>query len=179
MQAVLDYLKQNQARFLAEYCDYLRFASVSAQPQHKNDLQACAAWLVAHCRQIGLETKLHETDGHPIVVAKTPRIADAKHRRPHFMVYGHYDVQPPEPLELWDSPPFEPRIVGRQVFARGSTDNKGQNFAHLKAVEAYLKTGTHLPCDLTFVIEGEEEVGSKNLASFLKEHSAELRCRAV
>ena len=79
------------------------------------------------------------------------------------MVYGHYDVQPPEPLELWKSPPFEPRIAGRSIFARGSTDNKGQNFAHLKAVEAYLKTGTPLPCDLTFVIEGEEEVGSDNL----------------
>src|SRR5580700_2418774 len=112
MQAVLDYLKQNQARFLAEYCDYLRFASVSAQPQHKPDLQACAAWLVAHCRQIGLETKLCETKGHPIVVAKTPKHDGHK----HFMVYGHYDVQPPEPLELWDSPPFEPRIDGRIIY---------------------------------------------------------------
>ena len=95
------------------------------------------------------------------------------------MIYGHYDVQPPEPLELWKSPPFEPRIAGRSIFARGSTDNKGQNFAHFKAVEAYLKTGTPLPCDLTFVIEGEEEVGSANLAKFLKTHRAELRCDAV
>ena len=95
------------------------------------------------------------------------------------MVYGHYDVQPPEPLELWKSPPFEPRIEGRSLFGRGASDNKGQNLAHLKAVEAYLKTGTELPCDLTFVIEGEEEVGSNSLATFLKEHRAELRCDAI
>jgi succinyl-diaminopimelate desuccinylase len=95
------------------------------------------------------------------------------------MIYGHYDVQPPEPLDLWDSPPFEPRIEGRSIYARGSTDNKGQNFAHLKAVEAYLKTGTPLPCDLTFVIEGEEEVGSENLSIFLKENRAELECDAI
>jgi acetylornithine deacetylase/succinyl-diaminopimelate desuccinylase-like protein len=95
------------------------------------------------------------------------------------MVYGHYDVQPPEPLDLWESPPFEPRIVGREIFARGSTDNKGQNFAHIKAVEAYLKTGTPLPCDLTFGIEGEEEVGSESMSGFLKSHRRELDCEAV
>src|SRR5450756_41983 len=150
MQLVLDYLKQNQKRFLAEFCDYLRFPSVSAQPAHKKDLHACAEWLVAHCRAIGLDARLCPTGGHPIVIAKTPR-AKSKTKRPHYMVYGHYDVQPPEPLELWDSPPFEPRIEGKTIYARGSTDNKGQNFAHLKAVEAYLKTGTPLPCDLTFV----------------------------
>src|SRR5882724_7238973 len=177
MQAVLDYLKQNQARFVAELCEFLRLPSVSAQPQHKKDLQTCAEWLVNHCKQIGLNAKLCATDGHPIVVAKTPR--GGRLQRPHFMVYGHYDVQPPEPLDLWKTPPFEPRIVGREIFARGSTDNKGQNFAHLKAVEAYLKTGTPLPCDLTFVLEGEEEVGSKSLSTFLTKHRRELECEAV
>ena len=177
MQKVLDYLDQNQPRFLQEFCDYLRFPSVSAQPQFKKDLRACAEWLVAHCRAIGLEAKLCATDGHPIVVAKTPRAKNS--RQPHFIVYGHYDVQPPEPLELWQSPPFDPRIADRIIYARGSTDNKGQNFAHLKAVEAYLKTGTPLPCDLTFVIEGEEEVGSKSLDAFLKTNRRELDCRAI
>ncbi|HEY5043901.1 MAG TPA: dipeptidase [Verrucomicrobiae bacterium] len=177
MQPVLDYLKQQQPRFLAEFCDYLRFPSVSAQPQHKQDLLACAEWLVAHCRHIGLDARLCPTAGHPIVIAKTRRAKNSK--KPHFMVYGHYDVQPPEPLELWDSPPFEPRIAGRNIFARGSTDNKCQNFAHLKAVEAYLKTGTPLPCDLTFVIEGEEEVGSESLSGFLKQNRRELQCAAV
>ena len=177
MQVVLDYLKQNQARFVTELCDYLRLPSVSAQPQYKKDLHACAEWLVQHCRAIGLEAKLCPTAGHPIVVAKTRR--EKNSRKPHFMVYGHYDVQPPEPLELWETPPFEPRIVGREIYARGSTDNKGQNFAHFKAVEAYLKTGTPLPCDLTFVIEGEEEVGSENLDVFLKKNKRELLCDAI
>src|SRR5262249_44419721 len=103
----------------------------------------------------------------------------ASKRRPHFVVYGHQDVHPPEPFELWKSPPFEPRIDGRSLFARGASDNKGQNLAHLNAVEAYFKTGTELPCDLTFILEGEEEVGSKSLATFLKEHREELRCEAV
>jgi acetylornithine deacetylase/succinyl-diaminopimelate desuccinylase-like protein len=177
MQTVLDYLKHNQTRFVAELCDYLRFPSVSAQPQHKKDLHTCAQWLVNHARRIGLDARLCPTAGHPIVVAKTPRAKGS--RKPHFMIYGHYDVQPPEPLDLWKSPPFAPRIQGRSIYARGSTDNKGQNFAHFKAVEAFLKTGTPLPCDLTFVIEGEEEVGSKSLASFLKEHRDELKCDAV
>ncbi len=177
MQSVLDYLKQHQDRSVGELCQYLRFASVSAQPQHKKDLVACAEWLVAHCRKIGLDARICLTDGHPIVVAKTKRDQGAS--KPHFMVYGHYDVQPPEPLDLWTTPPFEPRIEGRNLFARGSTDNKGQNFAHLKAVEAYLKTGTPLPCDLTFVIEGEEEVGSKCLSGFLKQNRNELACDAV
>jgi acetylornithine deacetylase/succinyl-diaminopimelate desuccinylase-like protein len=179
MQAVLDYLKRNQARFVSELCDYLRFASVSAQPQHNRDTHTCAEWLVSHCQQIGLETKLCQTPGHPIVVAKTPASAARKRGQPHFVVYGHYDVQPPEPLELWESPPFEPRIDGRIIYARGSTDNKGQNFAHLKAVEAYLKTGVPLPCDLTFVLEGEEEVGSEHLSTFLKANRRQLACAAV
>ncbi|HEY1663052.1 MAG TPA: dipeptidase [Verrucomicrobiae bacterium] len=177
MQAVLDYLKQNQAKFVVDLCEFLRFPSVSAQPQHNPDMLTCAEWLANHCKQIGLETKVCPTGGHPIIVAKTPRRKTSS--RPHFMVYGHYDVQPPEPLDLWESPPFEPRIKGRSLFARGSTDNKGQHFAHLKAAEAYLKTGTPLPCDLTFVIEGEEEVGSKHLAQFLKSNRTELDCDAV
>jgi len=183
---LLDYLKRNQARFVAELCDYLRFPSVSAQPQHKKDMHACAEWLVKHARRIGLQARLCPTAGHPIVVAKTPPASKRggtgrtrKPRRPRFMIYGHYDVQPPDPLDLWKTPPFEPRIQGRSIFARGSTDNKGQNFAHFKAVEAYLKTGTPLPGDLTFVIEGEEEVGSAHLARFLKSHRRELACDAV
>jgi acetylornithine deacetylase/succinyl-diaminopimelate desuccinylase-like protein len=180
MQLVLDYLKRNQARFVAELCEYLRLPSVSAQAQHKKHMRACAEWLAKHCRQIGLDARACPTDGHPIVVAKTPPLAAPKRSGGgHFMVYGHYDVQPPEPLESWKSPPFEPRIAGRSIFARGTTDNKGQHFAHLKAVEAYLKTGAPLPCDLTFVIEGEEEVGSANLAKFLKSHRNELKCDAV
>ncbi len=177
MQKVIDYLRANQPRFIRELCDYVRFPSVSAQPHHAQDMKACAQWLQRHCQGIGLQARVCPTGGHPIIVAKTPRGKNAK--RPHFVVYGHYDVQPAEPFELWKSPPFEPRIAGHSLYARGATDNKGQNLAHFKAVEAYLKTGTELPCDLTFVIEGEEEVGSKHLTAFLKTHRAELRCDAV
>src|SRR5581483_3326052 len=114
-----------------------------------------------------------------VVVARTPRSRSNGARRPHFLVYGHYDVQPPEPFELWKSPPFEPRIQGRSLYARGATDNKGQHLAHLNAVEAYLRCGVELPCDLTFLIEGEEEVGSGSLGQFLNENRAELACDAI
>lgn len=175
MQAVIDFLKQNESRFINELSDYVRFPSVSAQPKHKDDMKTCAEWVVKRLQQIGLQAELCATKGHPIVLAKTPR----RPGRKHFLVYGHYDVQPPEPFELWKTPPFEPRIEGRSMFARGASDNKGQNLAHIAAVEAYLKTNTELPCDLTFVIEGEEEVGSASLATFLKERQAELKCDAV
>jgi acetylornithine deacetylase/succinyl-diaminopimelate desuccinylase-like protein len=177
MKPVFEYLHDHQSRFVEELCDYVRFPSVSAQSQHAKDLAACARWLVAHCQQIGLSARLHATPGKPVVVARTPRKRNS-HRR-HFVVYGHYDVQPAEPFELWTTPPFEPTRRGRSLFGRGASDNKGQNLAHLKAVEAYLKTGTELPCDLTFVIEGEEEVGSKSLDWFLKKNRTELKCDAV
>jgi acetylornithine deacetylase/succinyl-diaminopimelate desuccinylase-like protein len=179
MQPVLNYLKQNQPRFIDELCRYVRFPSVSAQAEHRKDLHECANWVVRHCQSIGLEARLCPTQGHPVVFARTPRQPSHAPRRPHFVVYGHYDVQPAEPFDLWKSPPFEPRLAGGALFGRGASDNKGQNFAHLKALEACLKTGTKLPCDITCVIEGEEEVGSASLASFLKQHRAELRCDAV
>ena len=177
MDTIEAYLKENHTRFIDQLCQYVRFPSVSAQPQHRPDLTACAEWLVRHCAEIGLEARLCPTDGNPVVLARTPRRGSG--HRPHFLVYGHYDVQPPEPFELWTSPPFEPRITGTALFARGSSDNKGQHLAHLNAVEAYLKTGTELPCDLTFLVEGEEEIGSGSLAKFLKEHLKELRCDGV
>ncbi len=177
MSDLESYLETHQPRFLQELCEYLRFPSISAQPKHASDLRSCAEWLVAHCRGIGLEAELRPTAGHPIVIARTPRRPGR--RMPHFVIYGHYDVQPPEPLDLWASPPFEPRVEGDSLFARGSSDNKGQHFAHLKAVEAYLQTGTELPCDLTFLVEGEEEVGSGNLGEFLKKNREALRCEAI
>jgi len=177
VQAVLDYLEHNKSRFIEDLCQYVRHPSVSAQASHRPDMTACAKWLVAHCRNSGLEARLCPTEGHPIVVAKTPRTRGST--KPPYLIYGHYDVQPAEPFTLWKSDPFKPRIAGRSLFARGASDNKGQNLAHLSAVEAYLKTKTELPCDLTFVIEGEEEVGSTNLGSFLEANRRELDCKAV
>jgi len=172
-----DYLKRHHDRFLEELMAYLRIPSVSAQSGHRQDVQRCAQWLKEHCESIGLKARLIPTQGHPIVLARTPRRARSK--KPHFMVYGHYDVQPPEPFDLWTSPPFEPRIQGDNLFARGSTDNKGQHFVHLKAVEAYLKTGQELPCDISFLIEGEEEVGSECLTPALQKLKPELDVAAV
>ena len=132
MKPITDYLKANEQRFIDELIEYLRSPSVSAQSVHQKDMTACARWLADHSKAIGLKVKVHKTDGHPIVTLATPRKRNSN--KPHFLVYGHYDVQPPEPLKLWDSPPFEPEIRGRNLYARGASDNKGQHFAHLKAV---------------------------------------------
>jgi len=176
MQAVLNYLRKHRARREGELCEYLRLPSVSAQSQHAKDMHATADWVVNHCRAIGLKPRKHKTDFHPIITATTPK----RHgKRPHYLVYGHYDVQPPDPLDEWKTPPFEPTIRKGAVYARGATDNKGQHFAHLKAVEAFLQTGTELPCDLTFVIEGEEEVGSESLMKYIREKKRELKCDTV
>lgn len=176
MKAVLEYLATQEARFIDDLCAYARFPSVSAQSAHRNDLKACADWITDRCRAIGLKTRLHATPGNPILVASTPKRTG---HRPRFLVYGHYDVQPAEPFHLWTTPPFEPRIDGRNVYARGISDNKGQHLAHLNAVEAYLATGTELPCDLVFVIEGEEEVGSGALQDFLPRQKELLTCDGV
>ncbi len=177
MQAVLDYLVSNESRFIADLSNYVRIPSVSAQPSHAPDMQRAAEWIRDHCRGIGLEAELHPTPGNPVLIARTPRQKNRK--RPHYLVYGHYDVQPPEPFELWHSAPFEPIQRGRSLFGRGASDNKGQHLAHLNAIEAYLKTGTELPCDLTFLIEGEEEIGSNHLAQFLRTKRNELKCDGV
>ncbi len=177
MSRVQEYLRENQARFVGELTEYLRFPSISAGGGHARDMADCVNWLVRHCRGIGLHAEIRRTAGNPVVIARTA--LTRRQRKPHFLVYGHYDVQPPEPLDLWNSPPFEPRVVGKSLFARGASDNKGQHFAHLKAIEAYLKTGTPLPCDVTFIIEGEEEISSPSLAGFLRRHRKELKCEAV
>ena len=175
MEQVLRYLQENRSRFVQELIEYVRIPSVSAQPAHKEDMQRCARWIAQKATSAGLTTQIFPTRGHPVVLARTTR----RRGRPHFMVYGHYDVQPAEPFELWKSPPFEPRLEGRFLYGRGASDNKGQHFAHLRALEAYLQTGAELPCDISLLIEGEEEVGSNNLVDFLKKHRRELDVDAV
>ena len=154
--------------------EFLRFPSVSAQAIHKNDMRACAGWLVEKLKQIGLDARLAETAGYPVVVGKSAR--DPAKRT--VLIYGHYDVQPPEPLEAWSSPPFEPEIRNGRLFARGSTDNKGQILAHILGVEEALREGP-LPVNVIFLIEGEEEVGSGSLPAFLDAHRDELACDVI
>ena len=167
MDNILRYLEEHRERFIEELREYVSIPSVSAQSRHRRDMARASEWVADHCRRIGLEVTLHETPGNPVVVATTRR--DGRRGPPHYLIYGHYDVQPPEPLELWRTPPFEPVVRGDDLCGRGASDNKGQHFAHLKAVEAYLATGTEPPCEITFLLEGEEEVGSEHLPRFLDE----------
>src|SRR5688572_24422342 len=170
MDKLLTYLKKNKKRYIEELIDYVSIPSVSAQEKHKGDMRKAADWVAQRAHAAGLEPAIHETKGHPIVLARTPR----RKGKPHFLVYGHYDVQPPEPFELWKSPPFEPRLKGNVLFGRGTSDNKGQHLAHVAALEAYHATGSELPCDISVLIEGEEEVGSSNLAQFLQKQRKTL-----
>jgi acetylornithine deacetylase/succinyl-diaminopimelate desuccinylase-like protein len=157
---------------LQDYYSFLRFPSVSTDEQFRGNVAECAQWLVNKLRSIGLETQLVPTPGHPVVWARN------KHQpgRRSVMIYGHYDVQPPDPLDLWDSPPFEPVLKDGYVFARGSTDNKGQILAHILGVQEALEQGGDLPVNLHFVIEGEEEIGSGNLGKFLTDNRDALQC---
>lgn len=155
--------------------EFLRFPSISTDPDRKGDVAECARWVCGKLGSAGLRAAVYPTAGHPIVVARNEHRAG----RRTVMIYGHYDVQPVDPIELWTSPPFEPRIENGVVFARGSTDNKGQILAHILGVEATLAQAGDLPVNLIFLIEGEEEIGSEHLEEFLASHRDELRCDVV
>jgi acetylornithine deacetylase/succinyl-diaminopimelate desuccinylase-like protein len=163
--SALAYTQSKRARSVSELKEFIRFATVSAQPQHAEDLTKCAAWLADHLKRVGLEhVEVIPTHRHPIVYADWRR---APPGTPTVLFYGHYDVQPAEPLAEWRSPPFEPVVRGQDIFGRGASDNKGQMFAHVKAIESFLETAGALPVNVMCLFEGEEEIGSPNLASFL------------
>lgn len=176
MSTVQKYIDDNIETFQDELFQLLRIESVSTDKSKKSDVKKAAQYLAGHLREIGLdEVVLHETDGHPIVTAKKTVDPDL----PTVLIYGHYDVQPPDPEELWETPPFEPTVKDGRVYARGSSDDKGQSFTHVKAVAAYLQTGTDLPVNVKFILEGEEEIGSPNLIPFIKENKDLLSCDMV
>lgn len=154
---------------------FLSFPSVSTDSNHKSDVRGCANWIVGKLSAAGLDTQLHETPGNPIVVARNTH----KPNRKTVLIYGHYDVQPVDPLHLWDSPPFAPEIRDGKIWARGSTDNKGQMLAHILGVEKTLAEKGELPVNIILLFEGEEEIGSPNLAPFLEKHKAELACDII
>ena len=160
---------------LEELKSFLRFPSISTQPEHAPDLASCAEWLWENLTAIGLTASVHSTPGSPVVVARSAH--DPAKRT--VLIYGHYDVQPPEPLEGWTTPPFEPRIENGRIHARGAADNKGQILAHIMGVAETLREKGSLPVNVIFLIEGEEEVGSPNLEEFLREHRKELACDLV
>jgi acetylornithine deacetylase/succinyl-diaminopimelate desuccinylase-like protein len=160
---------------LNEFLAFLRFGSVSTDPQYKEQVVACAEWLKQKLTTIGLDAVQHETTGHPIIVARGPHKAG----RPTVLIYGHYDVQPVDPLDLWHRPPFDPGIENGIITARGASDNKGQIFAHILGIEQTLKEQGDLPVNLILLIEGEEEIGSVHLAPFLVAHRETLACDIV
>lgn len=172
MKETIQFAQQHHRIYVSELIEFLKIPSVSTQAERKSDTARAAAWLARSLENAGLENvQIIKTKRHPLVYA------DWFHAGPQaqtVLIYGHYDVQPPEPLELWESPPFEPVIHDDYLYARGAADDKGQIYIHVKAVEAYLKTAGRLPVNVKFIVEGEEEIGSGNLYHFLAENSALL-----
>lgn len=181
MQNTLNYIHENKQRFVDELFELLRIASISADPAYNQDVLDCADKVAEHLRNAGADNvEVCDTEGYPIVYGEkllNPEL-------PTVLVYGHYDVQPPDPLDLWKKPPFEPYVEATDIhpegaiFARGAADDKGQFFMHLKAFEAMMKTDA-LPCNVKFIIEGEEEVGSVNLEKFIKTYKDKLSCDCI
>src|SRR5438270_10948514 len=161
--------------YLVDFYSFLRFPSVSTDEKFAGKVKDCAQWLSKKLEAVGLESKVVSTKGHPVVWGRN------EHRtgRPTVLIYGHYDVQPPDPLELWDWPPFDPVLQNGDVFARGATDNKGQILSHIVGIQETLQNDGDLPVNVDLVIEGEEEVGSQNLGKFLNDNRNALKCEVV
>ncbi len=165
------YARSQRDRFVSELQEFVRFPSVSAQPALAKDVRNCAAWLTAQLRKAGLDrVQLIPTRGHPIVYGEWLRAAG----RPTVLIYGHYDVQPADPIEEWQSPPFDPVVRDNHLFGRGASDDKGQMFTHVKALECLLRSVGSLPANVKCLFEGEEEIGSTNLPAFIKKHRKAL-----
>jgi acetylornithine deacetylase/succinyl-diaminopimelate desuccinylase-like protein len=176
MQDVVDFIHTNRDRYIEELKQYLAIPSISALPAHAADVKKCAEWTADEMRRVGLQNvRLVETPGNPIVYGEWLQAPGA----PTILFYGHYDVQPVDPLELWESPPFEATIRDGEIYARGAADDKGQVFMHLKAIEAHLKKAGKLPINIKVIVEGEEEVGSNNLDEFVRKNKALLAADVV
>ncbi|HYB96571.1 MAG TPA: dipeptidase [Vicinamibacterales bacterium] len=176
MEKVVDFINVNRDRYIEELKRYLAIPSISALAEHKQDVRACAEWTRDEMQRIGLQNcRIEDTPGHPVVYGEWLGAPGA----PTILFYGHYDVQPVDPVHLWTSPPFEATIRDGEIYARGSADDKGQVFMHFKAVEAHLKQHGNLPVNMKFLIEGEEEVGSANLDAYIKSHKAQLTADVV
>ena len=176
MDNVIDFINVNRDRYLEELKALLAIPSVSALPEHSADVKRCAEWCADEMRRVGLQNvKLLETPGFPVVYGDWLGAPGA----PTILFYGHYDVQPVDPLNLWETPPFEATVRDGEIYARGAADDKGQVFMHLKAIEAHLKQTGRLPVNIKVMLEGEEEVGSEHLDGFIHDHKAELAADVV
>ena len=176
MNPVIDFINTHRDRYLDELKTLLAIPSISALPEHQGDVRKCAEWVADQMRRIGLENvRLIETAGNPVVYGDWLHAEGA----PTILFYGHYDVQPVDPVELWQSPPFEATIRDGEIYARGASDDKGQVFMHFKAIEAHMKAQGRLPVNIKLMIEGEEEVGSAHLDAFIHEQKAALAADVV
>ena len=176
MKEVLKFAKNNKKVYLEELKDYLRIPSISTLEENKKDIDKCSKFVAEKLKAAGMdEVKIFPTDGHPLVYAEWMKAPG----KPTVLIYGHYDVQPVDPIELWSNDPFDPVIKAGKIYARGADDNKGQNFVHIKSVEAFMKTKGELPLNVKFLIEGEEEIGSANLEKFLRKNKKLLKCDTV
>jgi acetylornithine deacetylase/succinyl-diaminopimelate desuccinylase-like protein len=175
MSTIDQYLEAHAERFENELCELLRIPSVSADTARRDDMLRAAQWLADQLSRLGFSSEIVSTAGHPLVYAESPPVAGA----PTALVYGHYDVQPADPLSLWVTPPFEPSRREGNLYARGATDDKGQIFSHLKSAEAWIEVQGRLPINLKFLIEGEEEVGSENLEAYIAANAQRLACYCV
>jgi acetylornithine deacetylase/succinyl-diaminopimelate desuccinylase-like protein len=176
MNSVIDFIHSNRDRFLDELKEYLAIPSVSSLPEHKDDVRRCAEWTANEMKRVGLQNvELIETPGHPIVYGDW---LDAP-RAPTILFYGHYDVQPVDPLALWTTPPFEATVRDGEIYARGAADDKGQVFMHFKAIEAHISQAGRLPVNIKILLEGEEEVGSTNLDDFVRAEKKRLEADVV
>ena len=177
MPDILKFIDDNKSRYEEELKEFLRIPSISTAPEHKGDIRRCAEWVAEEMKRIGLNNvKVMETAGHPVVYGER---LDAGQDAQTVLFYGHYDVQPVDPLNLWTNPPFEPTIIGDNIYARGSVDDKGQVLMQLKAIEAHLRTNGAMPVNVKVIIEGEEEIGSPNLDKFLEDNKKLLACDTV
>ena len=175
-QDVLSRIERQQVRYLEELKDYLRIPSVSTDPDHRSDVIRCSDFVVSKLAAAGLQTETIDAGGNPLVYAEWTGAPG----KPTILFYGHYDVQPADPLDEWDSPPFEPTVEGDLLIARGATDDKGQSYTHIKAVEAILEQRGELPVNVKFILEGEEEVGGESIEKFVREDAGQkLSCDAV
>ncbi|MFC0186850.1 dipeptidase [Fictibacillus aquaticus] len=173
---IAEYMRQHRTENLNQLKEWLAIPSISALPEHNDDMQRGAQWIADHLEKIGMENvKVYETDGHPVVYGDWLK-AEGK---PTALIYGHYDVQPVDPVELWHSPPFEAEVRDEKLYARGASDDKGQVFMHLKVLEAILRTRGTLPMNFKFCIEGEEEIGSANLPKFIEENTELLSADVI
>jgi acetylornithine deacetylase/succinyl-diaminopimelate desuccinylase-like protein len=176
VENVIKYIESNYDKYVDELKDFLRIPSISTLSDHKPHMQKAAKFVAGKLEDAGMNrVEIFQTEGHPIIYGEWLGAPG----KPTVLIYGHYDVQPVDPVELWDNDPFDPVIKNGKIFARGATDDKGQMYVHIKSVEAYFKTIGHLPLNVKFLIEGEEEIGSNNLTPFLKQKSEMLKSDAV